>query len=207
MSKQEQNKQGSKPAAEQPTTQSATAPQGEQAGELVKVEQPATPAVPVQRTFFNVDLFTNQSVVAFEHTMRTLKDGTRQVNGDKFSLMTRKQAAEELDLVNNKDNRALIDQTIIDEGKVAWRKVKAFLMTLPDEWILKRFVLKKKNNGRTSMSLNIEDLEREIVEMEKAAKAWGVRVEDLAEFLEAKKAAGAKKAQAQEGKPANVVTN
>jgi hypothetical protein len=197
MSKQVEKGNG-QTVAETPVTQTQTAAAppdkhiAQPVGELVKVD--AAPVAPVQRTFFNLDLFSGQAVVEFDNTFKTNKDGTRSVNGDKFVLMTRKKAADALGVVSNKDNRAMLDKTIMDEGKLAWKKVKMFLMTLPDEWILKRFVLKKKTNGRTSMSLNIEDLEREVIEMEKAAKAWGVNVEDLAEFLAKKKADGEKKA-------------
>lgn len=203
--KQEGNQVNEGKVAEQPSTETATQGAQGQQTELVKVEAPPVPEVPVQRTAFNLDLFANNPLMALEHTTHTTKDGKKVIDGDRFKLMTRKDAATVLKVENNKDNRQYLDKTIIDEGMVAWRKVKSFLMSLPDEWILKRFVMKKKVNGRTNISLNIEDLEQQIIELEKVAKAYGVKVEDLAEFLESKKAKAAKPAQTE--KPANVVVN
>lgn len=207
MSKEQNKGQDAKPATTETTTATPPVPPvekhiAEPVADLIKVEAPGLPDV-AQRTFFNIDLFASQPLMKFDETTRRTKDGKLQVNGDKFTLMTRKNAASALELDNNKDNRSAIDKAIIDEGMVAWRKVKGFLMMLPDEWILKRFVMKKKNNGRTTCSLTIEDLEKMVVDLEKAAEAWNVPVEDLAEFLAAKKAERAKKANATEGKPAN----
>lgn len=140
------------------------------------------------KPLFNIDCFKTTPNIAKVFGLTAIVDKTNAVVGGVLTLGKRKEIAAALDLTKKEDKDQL-DEEIRKVKADAMKSYKGHFAQKSDDWVLHKVTVRRLKDGRlqeTAVTQEMPAKDRAI--LEKFAAAHGVDVNDLAAYLEAKKA-------------------
>lgn len=149
--------------------------------------------VTVPRELFNVDLFANSPAVTRSFGLKPITNKEGATVGGRMSLAKRSELAKQWQL-EGKENADKLDEKIRESEIEAFRRLKAWLVTQPDDLLGLRVLQTRtvKGTGNKRHSITLDELPaKELTAMQKLADALGTTVEEIQKRMAGVKPAAA----------------
>lgn len=147
----------------------------------------------VPRELFNVDLFANSPAVTRSFGLKPITNKEGATVGGRMSLAKRSELAKQWQL-EGKENADKLDEKIRESEIEAFRRLKAWLVTQPDDLLGLRVLQTRtvKGSGNKRHSITLDELPaKELTAMQKLADALGITVEEVQKRMAGVKPAAA----------------